>query len=114
MGILTGQRGLTAIARAGWFDEATYALKDGHRYPAAKRRIAETYRQLADGSMSGAALFADLQTLHFGLDSDAGAWTAHGPARDRPAAPTPPSWWRTKTTACRRRGGLRSFPRSPL
>ena len=30
MGILTGQRGLTAIARAGWFDEATYALKDGH------------------------------------------------------------------------------------
>ena len=60
MGILTAQRGLTAIARAGGFDEATYALKDGHRYPAAKGRIAETYRQLADGPMSGAALFADL------------------------------------------------------
>ena len=25
-----------------------------------------------------------------------------------------PSWWRTWSTACRRRGGLRSFPRSPL
>ena len=65
MGILTGQRGLTAIARVGGFDEATYALKEGYGYPAATGRIAETYRQLADGPMTGAALFADLTSRNW-------------------------------------------------
>ena len=60
MGELTKQRGLTAVARAGGVAAAVYVLKRGHRYPPAKGRIAETYRQLANGPMRGAELFADL------------------------------------------------------
>ena len=36
---------------------STYTLKEGHRYPAATGRAGETYRQLAEGPMTRAALF---------------------------------------------------------
>ena len=58
---LTGQQGLLAIDRAGGPDEATYVLKDGYSYAPSKGRIAETYRQLAAGPMTGGQLLADLQ-----------------------------------------------------
>lgn len=65
MGQVTGQRGLTAIERAGGVEEATYALKVGHRYRGAKGRVAENYRQLADGPMTGSDLFADLEARNW-------------------------------------------------
>ena len=65
MGQVTGQRGLTAIERAGGVEEATYAPKVGHRYRGAKGRVAETYRQLADGPMTGSDLFADLEARNW-------------------------------------------------
>ena len=58
---LTGQQGLLAIDRAGGPDEARYVLKDGYSYaPSKGARIAETYRQLAAGPMTGEQLLADL------------------------------------------------------
>ena len=62
MDFLAGQSGLTAIRQSGGVDRATYGLKPGHAYPKATGRIAETYRQLEDGPMTGAALFADLRS----------------------------------------------------
>ena len=58
---LTGQQGLRAIDQAGGPDDAKYVLKDGYSYAASTGRIAETYRQLADGPMTGLQLFADLR-----------------------------------------------------
>ena len=65
MGILTKKRGLTAIKQAGGVDEATYMLKEGPSYPSAKGRIAETYRQLANGPMTGKALLDDLTSRNW-------------------------------------------------
>ena len=65
MGQVTGQRGLRAIERTSGVEEATYALKVGHRYREAKGRVAETYRQLADGPMTGSELFADLDARNW-------------------------------------------------
>ncbi len=65
MDFLTGQSGLTAIGQSGGVDQATYGLKEGHAYPEARGRIAETYRQLSDGPMTGAALFADLRSRNW-------------------------------------------------
>ena len=56
---------MTAIARSGGFDNATYALEEGFGYPAATGRIAETYRQLADGPITGGALFDDLKSRNW-------------------------------------------------
>lgn len=65
MDLLTGQGGLTAIVQSGGVDQAIYGLKRGHAYAEATGRIAETYRQLADGPMTGAALFVDLNSRNW-------------------------------------------------
>ena len=66
MSVLTKQRGLKAIERAGGVAAATFALKEGYRYPIARgHRIAETNRQLDDGPMTGADLFADLESRNW-------------------------------------------------
>ena len=66
MSVLTKQRGLKAIERAGGVDAATFALKEGYPYPIARgHRIAETNRQLDDGPLTGAELFADLESRNW-------------------------------------------------
>ena len=67
MAQLTKRRGLAAVAGAGGFGEAAYVMKRGHRYPSARGRIAETYRQLANGPMTGTELFADLASRNWKL-----------------------------------------------
>ena len=65
MATLTEQRGLAAIEQAGGPDRARFALRDEACYPPAKGRIAETYRQLADGPMTGLELYEDLASRNW-------------------------------------------------
>ena len=66
MSVLTKKRGLKAIEQAGGVAAATFTLREGYAYPIARgHRIAETNRHLKDGPLTGAELFADLESRNW-------------------------------------------------
>ena len=60
------------------------------------------------------AIIIALLVVSIGLSAAALGVASAWPTTRHARRSDTPSRWRTKATACRRRGGLRSFPRPPL